>query len=431
MAKKKATELAITKRSRSSVVLKTTLKIGARKTKNKIIRRINPAEAESPEQEERAIAEILFKGLCQLRGTAIKIAQAISGETGILKPEHMATLQQSQYRVPPLNPVVVAKVFRTDFQKDPNDLFLEFENHAFAAASLGQVHRAQLHDGTAVAVKVQHPGIDQTISIDLGVARKFLGAVPRNGVILNSLSHIESRLYEEVDYQIELANAQKFYQILSSSDIVIPKVYPNHSSKRIITYEYLRGQHLLEWLKLNPSKAQCSKIGQMIWNLFFDSLRKHRILHCDPNWGNYLIIDSKHLALLDFGCVQKLTPDSVELFECLWRPSSWENNDRILAIYRSLGAEPELMDSTSDEVFYQRMIRPYQDWLAEIANLPLFDFELAKGIGQRGQKLLFREVFESSMQNFSSEFTLVHRTFFGVIQILEALGAEISTQPET
>lgn len=83
------------------------------------------------------------------------------------------------------------------------DLFLKFENKAFAAASLGQVHKAQLKEGTHVAVKIQYPGIDQTVSIDLNLMKKFLSAIPRKGVILNSLKSIESRLREEVDYTME------------------------------------------------------------------------------------------------------------------------------------------------------------------------------------------------------------------------------------
>jgi predicted unusual protein kinase regulating ubiquinone biosynthesis (AarF/ABC1/UbiB family) len=427
MAKKNDSDIKLSSRARTSVALKTAIKLGARKTQQTVAGTMTSKNEERLQADQRELADILFRGLCQLRGTAIKIAQAISSDTGLLSPEQMAVLQQSQYRVPPLNSVLVSKVFRNELQRDPYEIFQEFELQAMAAASLGQVHRARLHDGTAVAVKVQYPGIDQTISIDLGMARKFIMALPKNGVLLNSLNTIEERLSEEVDYRIELQNAQSFSQIYAETSLLIPRVFQQHSSQKILTYELIEGLHLTEWIQTCPTQAAKNQVGQALWNLFFDSMLKHRLLHCDPNPGNYLITKTGQLALLDFGCVQKLSSEASQLFHWMVQPPSAPNKTQILNIYRKMGANPNLLDPTSDDPFYDRMVLPYQLWLNEMTQSSTFDFVPKQGFSHKGRKLLFREVFANSMQNFSAEFALVHRTFFGILQILETLNTTVTT----
>jgi len=429
MAKKEdSAEYEINSLGRSKVLLKTTLKLGSQKAKNKISKSLFPDQAKSSAEEEREMAEILFKGLCQLRGTALKLAQFISSQNGFLKPEHMEVLKQSHYQVPPLNAVVVSKMIRNEFKKEKEELFLKFEDKAFAAASLGQVHKAQLKDGTKVAVKIQYPGIDQTVSIDLNLIKKFLSAVPRNGVILNNLNSIESRLKEEVDYSIEKKYADQFHEIYQNSSILIPKVYSASSSTRVITYEYLEGSSLQDWLKIKPSQAEKNIIGQRLWNFLCTSLFKHKLLHCDPNWGNFLIQNEQKLAILDFGCVQNLSEDAVLLFQELWAPDNKDSIENILSLYLKLGANFDSSSSESSFLFYQQVIAPYKQWLNKITNSHIFHFGQYPGLSLEGQKILFKEVFKTTMDSFSPEFTLIHRTFFGILQILETLSAEVEIQ---
>jgi len=425
MSKKTPQDYELKSLGRSKVLIKTTLKLGSHKAKNKLTRSFFPEEAISSSAEEKEIAEIIFKGLCQLRGTALKLAQFISSQNGLLKPEHLEVLKQSHYQVPPLNAIVVSKMIRTEFNVEKEELFSDFEDKAFAAASLGQVHKAKLKDGTMVAIKIQYPGIDQTISIDLNLIKKFFKAFPRKEMILNSLNSIESRLCEEVDYTIEKNYAEIFYQIYNSTPIFIPKVYPEFSSQRVITYEYVEGLSIQDWLKTNPDQIHRNLIGQLVWNLLCESIFKHRILHCDPNWGNFLIHNNFRLAVLDFGCVQKLTQESVLLFKELWSPDSEVSTQNIISLYIKLGANIDNSNQESIKKFYEQIILPYKKWLNIITNCKTFHFSQHPGFSIEGQKILFKEVFSTTMSSFSPEFTLIHRTFFGILQILEALGSDV------
>ena len=425
MSKKESSDLKINSLERSKVVLKTTLKLGSQKAKNKIAKSLLKNTSKSVSEEETEIAEIIFKGLCQLRGTAMKLAQFLSSQSGLLKPEHLEVLRQSHYQVPPLNAVIISKMIRNEFKIDKEQLFLEFEDQAFAAASLGQVHKAKLKDGTLVAVKIQYPGIDQSVAIDINLIKKILTAVPRNKNILNSLNSIESRLKEEVDYTIEKQYAEKFYNHYQFSLISIPQVYSAFSSKRIITYEFMTGQSIPEWLKSNPHEEQKNQIGQLIWNFFCDSIFKFNTLHCDPNLGNFLIQDNLKLTVLDFGCIQDLPKETVQLFKELWKADHEDSVQTLVTSYIQLGASIKDHHLESFKIFYNKVIFPYKNWMNKITTSTTFDFSLTPGLSLEGQKILFKETFEPSMNTFSPEFTLIHRTFFGVLQILETLGAKI------
>lgn len=451
MAKKthNATEsIALSAGQRSKVLLETTLKVGTKKLRNKFSRhslkttkevnsRIEQIAQDNLEQGE--LAEIVFQGLCKLRGTAMKIAQYISSDQDLLTPEHLEVLRQSHYQVPPLNTVIVSKMIRNEFKVSKEDLFAFFEDKAFAAASLGQVHRAKTLDGKDIAVKIQYPGIDQTISVDLGIVKKILSVVPKNKFILNSLHSIEQHLYEEVDYWVEQKNALDFYNFFCGNtnthiepNFIIPRVLPQLSSQRVITYEFIQGQSLQDWLRSNPSQQQRDQLGQNLWQFFFDSAFKLQKIHADPNWGNFLMTESNQLAILDFGCIQSLSLDAVKLFHSLFLPEDSITISELVSLYVKLGAKVDLSNPHQIESFYENAIRPYRHWLTkliykEIAYENMHLNKIEK-LSTEGQRILFREIFSSYLDSFSNEFTLLHRTFFGLLKIIESIKADLSKE---
>lgn len=448
MGKFKNHELALGLGERAKVVLETSVKVGKKKLHHKIskisIKKKNTdaqliESTKTSQTEQRELAEIIFQGLCKLRGTAMKLAQYISTDQEFLTPEHLEVLQQSHYKVPPLNPVIVSKMIRNELKENKETLFISFDNQAFAAASLGQVHRAKTLMGEDVAVKIQYPGIDQTVSIDLGMVKKILSVVPNNLTILNSLNSIEKHLFDEVNYLVEQENAKIFYNFFCEHRLIsnlqyckIPLVHTQLSSQRVITYEFIHGLSIQEWLQSTPNQEQRNQLGQKLWQFFFESVFKLKAIHADPNWGNFLITDKEQLAILDFGCIQLLSDDAITLFRSFFQPEESISNLELLLLYIKLGAEVELSNSKETDRFCESVIKPYRNWIKMlIYRESFYENSFSNNnwkISIEGLRILFKEIFSVHLKSFSNEFTLLHRTFFGILKIIETIEAKLTKE---
>ena len=252
-------------------------------------------------------AKILFQALTQLRGTALKVAQMLGMEQDLLPDAYRKELEKSFHQVPPLNRVLVRKVMMQELKQSPDALFAQFEAEAFAAASLGQVHKATTDDHQKVAVKVQYPSIDVTIKSDITMMRGIARGMPNTKLILQSLDEIEARLVEEVDYNIEAKNTQWFQQNITLEGISVPTVFPQLSSKRVLTTAFVDGLHLDAWLATNPSQTQRNQCAQLLYDFFIHSSQDLQRLHSDPNPGNYIFHEDGSITVIDFGCVRKMS----------------------------------------------------------------------------------------------------------------------------
>src|SRR5580698_8365251 len=178
-------------------------------------------------------ARRIVEGSQQLRGTFMKLIQMLSTRADLLPGEALDILKATQSSVPPMDYTLIAKQIRREFSKTPEQLFANFERRAFAAASLGQVHRARLKSGEEVAVKVQYPGIDATVRQDLGNLKLLLrtlqaiaGDVMRQKIETRTVyRELEERLVEELDYRIEARNTMEFHRLYAGDpETVIPRV---------------------------------------------------------------------------------------------------------------------------------------------------------------------------------------------------------------
>ncbi|HFC91986.1 MAG TPA: AarF/ABC1/UbiB kinase family protein, partial [Leucothrix mucor] len=225
------------KLARTSVAGLAVMKVGIGELGHKVKRPF--LSSENKKKDKASVddknAKILFQALTQLRGTALKVAQMLGMEQDLLPDAYRKELEKSFHQVPPLNRVLVRKVMMQELKQSPDALFAQFEAEAFAAASLGQVHKAITDDYQKVAVKVQYPGIDVTIKSDLTMMRGIARGMPNTKLILQSLDEIEARLVEEVDYNIEAKNTQWFQQNITLKGISVPTVFPQLSSKRVLT----------------------------------------------------------------------------------------------------------------------------------------------------------------------------------------------------
>jgi predicted unusual protein kinase regulating ubiquinone biosynthesis (AarF/ABC1/UbiB family) len=363
-----------------------------------------------------------------LRGTALKVAQMLSMESQLMPEWFRQEMSKSYHQVPPLGRPLIRKLVLQEFGKPPEALFSHFDSNAFAAASLGQVHRASGHQGEALAVKLQYPGIDVTIESDLQLLRGMIKPTRYAPLLLSSIDEIEQRLHEEVDYYQEAQNTEWFKSHLQLPGVAIPTVYRDYSSKRILATERLQGMHLEAWLRTNPSQQERDHFAQRLYDLFVHSFYGLHALHADPNPGNYLFAGDGTLGLLDFGCVRYYSPTFVSLMPVLLQAYMTRDAEKVIATYHQLGMATQ-MKGEELETFYQQVLQPFGDWLSKPYKAGRFDFANHKVPYTSEGWASFKQLSKTRKINeLANEFIYFDRTFFGLYQIFERMGACIDME---
>ncbi len=255
----------------------------------------------------RQTADILFKAMTLLKGTALKIAQQLSLETDVFPEAVRKELEKSYHQVPPINRALVRKAIQTSLGDLPENLFQSFDDRAFAAASLGQVHHAVSRSNEALAVKIQYPGIAGTIENDISLVRSILRPLGDYHLLKPALDEIQTRLLEEIDYFKEAENIRFFKSGLNLAGVHIPDVHEKISHKTVISTQFFKGTPLDLWLKKSPSRKMRNRVAQSLQDLFIQCLYGLHCIHADPNPGNFLIADDLTVGLVDFGCVKHLS----------------------------------------------------------------------------------------------------------------------------
>ena len=293
----------------------------------------------------------------ELRGAFTKLVQMLSTRDDLLPPAALDILAASRASVPPMPYPMIREQVRAELGSYPERLFQRFEHEAFAAASLGQVHRARLRSGEDVAVKVQYPNIEETVDQDLRNLEAALKVITRIGrdvmrqrVDTRSLhTELEERLCEELDYRREAANIELFRELFADDqEIEIPQVVADLSSRRVLTMSLLDGyplsdvlapgvdQELKDWVAIKYFRTVCRQI------LHFG------VLHTDPQPANYLVTYHPTLGVLDFGSI-RVFPEELRLgYLRLARALLDADRAEMIAACRSLdylgdGDSPEAM----------------------------------------------------------------------------------------
>ena len=270
----------------------------------------------TPEGRERKLkaahtraAKRMTAELLTLRGPAMKLGQSLSLQEGILPDEMLRELGTLQMGAPGMHPTLARAQFKAAMGKTPDEVYRSFEDEPFAAASLGQVHRAVLKDGTAAAVKIQYPGIREAVANDFRWFRTVSkGAQITRHLPEPTLAELESQILSETDYHREAGNLERFRKALARFDwVTVPRVYKKLSGPGVITMELLEGMHLDEWLRTRPSQKLRDLVGSRLVELYYYQVLKVEAFHADPHWGNYLFRQDGTIGLVDFGCVKELT----------------------------------------------------------------------------------------------------------------------------
>ncbi|HYH89728.1 MAG TPA: AarF/ABC1/UbiB kinase family protein [Solirubrobacteraceae bacterium] len=309
----------------------------------------SPEEADAATGERAAaLARELVKQLGQLRGAAMKVGQVLStiDMTAIPESEReefKATLAALRDDVPPLPFKKVRKLLEEELGGKVGDHFESFEEEAFAAASIGQVHRAVTLDGDDVAVKLQYPGVAEAVESDLRNLSVLLPLVKRlaPGLDVKALyGELRERIAEELDYEIEAQNhraVERAYR--DHAEVFVPKVHTGLSSRRVLVTELLRGRRFAEVKALG--EAERDRFGVIVFRFYFDLMARTRRVCGDPHPGNYLLLDDGRVGFLDFGLMRTLDAEHLESERALARAVVAEDAGEVHAILTRLGYLPD------------------------------------------------------------------------------------------
>jgi predicted unusual protein kinase regulating ubiquinone biosynthesis (AarF/ABC1/UbiB family) len=304
---------------------------------------------DEPELLSKAAAEKLVSTLGELKGAAMKLGQAVSMDTELLSPEVRQVIARLQNEAPPRPYALVARVVREELGEAPEALFREFEPKPLAAASLGQVHRAVLHDGRPVAVKVQYPGIAETLSGDmdnLGLVVKTVSKASRLTDGTAYFRELREEMLLETDYRREASLCTGFARSVSGvPELKVPAVIPERTTGRVLTLELLQGRTLKDWVVSAPSDAERFRVARQLILAIYGPFFTHGEMHADPHPGNFMVLDDGRLGLLDFGSIKRFTPGFVDANRRMFLHAVRLEPMDVLGLSREVGFTTELPDA--------------------------------------------------------------------------------------
>jgi predicted unusual protein kinase regulating ubiquinone biosynthesis (AarF/ABC1/UbiB family) len=411
---------------RSAKLINTGIKVGFNYLKHYSKRLVDPNLQRDGLDRENA--EDIYKTLSELKGSALKVAQMLSIDRNVLPKEYADIFSLSQYNAPPLSGPLIVRTFTRHFGKPPQEIFDSFNLKAAAAASIGQVHAATLNN-KKLAVKIQYPGVGESISSDLKMVKPFaLRLIDVDGKDLDLyMREVEERVLEETDYQLELERSIYFSAICRRlPNVVFPSYYPDLSSKRVITMDWMDGLHLREFLLTNPTQRSRNRVGQALWDFYSFQQHELRSVHADPHPGNFLITPEGKVGIIDFGCIKEMPEEFYYPFFNLAQKDVLEDRPKAFQLFAKLGMI--LPDDTLERELYFGHFKEMISLVARPFVESTFDF---------GQESYFRTLFaygdrvarlpEFKRPRGSKHFIYVNRTNFGLYNILHQLRAKVRT----
>jgi hypothetical protein len=381
-------------------------------------------------------AEAMLKTLGDMKGLPLKFGQMASYIDGLAPPGYeerfRRVLARLQAKAPPLSPEAAARVVKEDLGAPPIETFGTWEIEPFAAASIGQVHRATTKGGDAVAVKVQYPGIDKAIENDLksiAMLESMIAPIGRQYQTKETLEEVRTVFLAELDYRGEAETADAFRRFHEDDpQIVIPRVHHALSSRRVLTTELIGGVDYATFVA-TASQADRDLAGQTIWRFMFRALYKHGVLYADPHPGNYRFLGGGKVAFLDFGCSRKIPAALLTGMKAVVIALQDGDMPRFYsACQEVLGFDPEDPDGWRLYTEYSKVILQPLVVDASFRYTPEWAKETIGFLVRNGKKIVFKP--DESIPNFPKpirmppEHTFVNRLQWGLASVMAGLGAE-------
>ncbi|QSS97600.1 ABC1 kinase family protein [Psychroflexus sp. ALD_RP9] len=422
-------KIPTSKLSRTSKLVSTGAKIGKNYLKYYGKKTFNPNTTR--EELDQSNASDIYDSLKSLKGSALKVAQMLSMEKSLLPDAYVEKFSLSQFSVPPLSAPLVRKTFKKYLDQYPEEIFDEFTKDSVNAASIGQVHKAT-KDGRELAVKIQYPGVADSIGSDLAlvkpIAMRMFNIKGKDSE--KYFKEIEDKLLEETDYILEVEQSQRISEACQAiPNLKFPKYYPELSSERIITMDWMHGQHLSEFTKTKFTQEQGNKIGQTLWNFYMFQIHHLKEVHADPHPGNFLIDKNYNLIAIDFGCIKVIPNQFYTPYFELAEPKNIDNPE----IFENKLRELEILredDQPNEVAYFSKLFHEMLSLFTKPFHSEEFDFgddEFWQQVSNLSEKYSSdKELRKMNGNRGSKHFLYINRTFFGLYNLLNDLKAKVS-----
>lgn len=379
--------------------------------------------------DENNAADI-YNGLKSLKGSALKVAQMLSMEKNLLPGAYVEKFSLAQFSVPPLSGPLVRKTFRKYLGEYPETIFDTFESESVNAASIGQVHKATLN-GKKLAVKIQYPGVANSISSDLTlvkpVATRLFNLKGKDSE--KYFKEVEGKLLEETNYTLELEQSKSMTEAcLHIPNLKFPDYYKDFSCDKILTMDWMSGIHLAQYTSKQNDPQESNSIGQTLWDFYMYQMHVLKRVHADPHPGNFLVDSSGNLIAIDFGCIKDVPEDFYVPYFELAQKEAMEDRDFFIDKITALEIlRPD--DSAKDSAYITDLFHELLGVLTFPFHNETFDFsdEIFWGkVAQMSERLSKDEQLRKLNGNRGSRhFLYINRTFFGLYNLLHDLKSNV------
>ncbi|MEO0411513.1 MAG: AarF/ABC1/UbiB kinase family protein [Pseudomonadota bacterium] len=346
------------------------------------------------ELDKSANAAEIREALGGLKGPVMKVAQILATIPDALPREYAQELSQLQADAPAMGWAFVKRRMKSELGPDWQDRFKSFDHEAISAASLGQVHKAESHDGADLAVKLQYPDMSSAVEADVKQMNLFLNIAKQYDPSVDTgeiRKELADRLREELDYENEARNMALYRHMLGGSDAVhVPDSYPELSTKRLLTMSWVEGKRLLTYKDADDETRNAVAIN--MFKAWYIPFHQYGIIHGDPHLGNYTVRDDLSINLLDFGCVRIFPPHFVGGVINLYRALRDGDHDLAVHAYETWGFKDlsrELVDTLNiwASLIYGPLMEDRPRLIAEAQNPGEYGREQAQKVHQELKRL--------------------------------------------
>lgn len=369
------------------------------------------------------VAAQMLSTFSELRGVAMKLGQMLSYIDDALPEETRKILVILQRDAPPMPWFRVRNQLVEAFGASPEEVFRAIDKKPMAAASIGQVHRAELPDGTPVAVKIQYPGIDEAMKADLKNAR--LVSLMKQMLFFRTdiksiFGELEERFMDECDYEKEATYQEEYHRRFAGHPwIVVPAVHRTFSTRRVLTTTLYEGQTFYEWLATNPSEADRARNTRLFYRFYLGSLYLDGLFNCDPHPGNYLFLRDGKVVFLDYGCSRRFSAERLEHWIALCIATFSDDAARLDELAYRMGFIPEGLEYDR-EAFRSLMRYIYSPYLEDAP------YEFSAHRAQNTFRRIFLDNPNLFRMNMPADAVFLNRISFGLVSLLSAIGATMN-----
>lgn len=366
----------------------------------------------------------LTSALGGLKGPLMKVAQLMATIPDALPAEWAAELAQLQSNAPPMGKPFVRRRMQSELGPGWERWFKSFPLEAAAAASLGQVHKAVLHDDRTVACKLQYPNIEAAVEADLSQLRLIFNLYRRYDATIDTsriYEEISARLREELDYSLEARHLGLYRQMLGGeTDVRVPEVVPELSTRRLLTMSWLDGKPLLQF-KVS-SQEERNRLALRMFRAWYVPFYNYGVIHGDPHLGNYTVTEDLGLNLLDFGCIRVFKPSFVKGVIDLYWALSKGDRDLAISAYESWGFEN--LDQGTVDILNEWASYLYSPLMEDRPRL--IDESRSSREGRKVAERVHQRLRETGGVTPPREFVFMDRAAIGLGAVFLHLSAEIN-----